>query len=411
MTHTEKIINLIESNNNLIDFDYKNIKNLIVIQGILFEKITAVTSKIHTPTVDIKELTKQAVLAGLKLDNKELVIVKKEQIVIKLVMNIIRNNIDEKNPTEANRYNGFSIDEIEDLYDNYFDAEVLDDFIEDVAYEVYEYLFLRKKISNDFYEKNIYPIIQKIIIDKLDNFDVNITLKKGFAGYILRVNFVDVFTHIAEEILESIAYRDEYLMNWIKYYHGQVVVDGNQRYQAPYMINSEGQKYNPSAIFGTIAMWYKTKEKVATLRKRLSDAKEKVAVLQIDNLSPREYKYELIRERQELEKDITIINEKLEELMKKRHLIKNNDDKFDINEEIKVLRHDLREFKSELNEINVEVTSVDTATSRGIEENIIRIEKTLKHEEASLKQNKKVYASIKSALIKALTSKRKPIDK
>lgn len=411
MPHIEKITDLIHTNEDLIDFDYKDIKDLIIIQGTLFEKITALTSKIDDKEIDINELTKKAVRSALDLDNQELVIVKKERIVIKILSNIKRNIIDEEHPSKANRYNGYSTDEIEDLYYDYFDTEAIEDFIADVSYEVFHYLFSKKHVTNDFYEKNIYPIIQKIIIDKLDDFDADITLKKGFAGYILRINFIDVFTYISEDILESIAYRDEYLMNWIKYYHGQVVVDGHQRYQAPYMINPEGQKYNPSAIFGTVAMWYKTREKVSTLKKRLHDAKEKISVLQIDNLSPKEYKYELIRERQEFEKDISEINERLEELMKERHLTKDNDEKFEINEEIKELRHNLREYKAELCEINLEVTSVDTATSRGLEENIIRLEKTLKHEEASLKQNAKVYLAIKSALIKALTSKRKPIDK
>ena len=403
MTNIEELINLIYENENLIDFDYNGIKDLIVIQDILFKKIIKLTSN--------KEDIKKAVRSALELHNRELVVVKKERIVIKIVINIARNKIDEENPTEANRYNGYSINEIEELYDDYFDATSLGSFIEDISYNVFKYLFLRKRVTNNFYEKNIYPIIQKIIIDKLDDFDVDANLKKGFAGYILRINFLQVFTYIAEDILESIAYRDEYLMNWIKYYHGQVVVDGSTRYQAPYLINSQGQKYNPSAIFGTIAMWYKTKEKVSTLKKRLKEAKEKVTVLQIDDLSPREYKQELVLERQEFEKDISQINEKIEQLMTERHLVKDNDIKFDINEEIKVLRHSLREHKTELNEINIEVSSVDIVASRSLEENIIRIEKNLKHEESAIKQNTKIYSSIKSALIKALTSKRKPIDR
>jgi len=255
MTHVEYIINLIQTNKDLIDFDYKDIKDLIVIEGILFDKINAITSKIIDPNIDVKELIKRAVRSALELDNQELVIVKKERIVIKIIINIKRVVIDEKNPTEANRFNGYSIDNIEDLYHDYFGTDSLNDFIADISYEVFQYLFYRKHVTNDFYEKNIYPIIQKIIVDNLDDFDVDINLKKGFAGYILRINFLDFFTYLSEDILEAIAYRDEYLMNWIKYYHGQVVVDGDQRYQAPYMVNPEGQKYNPSAIFGTIAMW------------------------------------------------------------------------------------------------------------------------------------------------------------
>ncbi len=399
----EKIIQLIQENEKLIEFNYNGIKDLIVIQNLLFSKIISITTD--------KELIKKSVRVALKLHNQELVIVKKERIVIKIVINIHRREIDETNPSIANRCNGYSVDEIEDLYNDYFDTDSLEEFIADVSYDVFKYLFVRKRVSNDYYEKNVYPIIQKLIVDKLDDFDVDINLKKGFAGYILRVNFLDVFEYLAEDILESIAYRNEYLMNWIKYYHGKVVVDGNQRYEAPYLKNTEGQIYNPSAIFATVAMWHKTNEKVLTLTKRLQDTKDKIFVLKIDNLSPREYKKELVLERQEFEKNIAVINEKIEELMDERIFVKDNDIKFDINEEIQELRQALREDKAELNEINTEVTSIDTDTSRSLEENILRIEKNLKHEKSIIKQTTKLYTSIKSALIKALTSKRKPIDK
>jgi len=411
MTHIEEIINLIQENESLIDFDYNGVKDLIIIQNDLFQKIIHYTSNITDKSIDTKELIKSAVRSGLTLRNQELIIVREERIVIKIITNIKRNSIDENNPTIANRCNGYSIDEIENLYNDYFDKNTLKEFIEDISYDVFRYLFERKRVTNDYYEKNIYPIIIKIIVDRLDDFNVDITLKKGFSGYILRVNFITVFTYIAEDILESIAYRDEYLMNWLKYYHGQVVVDGNQRYEAPYLINSEGQKYNPSAIFGTVSMWFKANEKVITLAKRLEDSKDKLSVLTIENLSPREYKHELVLERQEFEKNITSINERLEDLLDERIVVKNNDLKSEINDEIKELRQMLREDKAELNEINTEISSVDTDTSRSLEENIIRLQKSLELERSIIKQNTKLYTSIKSALIKALTSKRKPIDK
>jgi len=403
MPNTNEIINLIHEKKDLIDFDYNDIKDLILIQNTLFQDIITLTQD--------KEEIKKALRSALKLDKKELILIKKEKIVIKILVNIKRNIIDEKNPSIANRYNGYSMDEIENLYNDYFDEEYLEEFIADLSYQVFNYLFVRKRVNNNFYEKNIYPTIQKIIVDSLDDINDDITLKKGFAGYILRVNFLEVFTYISEDILESIAYRDEYLMNWIKYYHGQVVVDGNQRYEAPYMINAEGQKYNPSAIFGPISMWYKTHEKATALRKRLEETNKKLSVLTIDDLSPKEYKKEVIMERQEFEKNISEINEHLEELMNERHDVKDNNIKLEINSEIKDLRHSLREYKTELEEINIELSSIDTNTSRSLEENIIRLDKALKHEETIIKQNTKLYFSIKSALIKALTSKKIPIDK
>lgn len=411
MSHIDKIVSLIHEHENLIDYNYNGVKDLIIIQDILFKKITTLVSIVADTDISKEDLIKKSVRTALKLNNQELIIIKKESIVIKILENIKRNKIDEANPTAANRNNGYSTEEIEDLYYEYFDPESLDEFIQELSLDVFKYLFVRKQVTNNFYEKNVYPIIQKIIISKLEDFDVDDDLKKGFSGYILRINFLEVFTYIGEDILESISNRDEYLMNWIKYYHGQIFVDGNKRYQAPYLINSDGQKYNPSAIFGTISMWYKTKEKVASIKKRLYDAKEKASVLRIDDLSPKEYKLELIKERQEVEKDISDINSDIEELMKERQSTKDNDAKLDINECIKNLRQELRDYKMELEEIINEIDSIDTATSRGLEENIIRLEKNLKNQESAIKQNTKLFSSIKSALIKALTSKRKPIDK
>jgi hypothetical protein len=346
---------------------------------------------------------KDAVKSALELEDQDLIIIKKQQIVIKLIKAIPRDDTEK-------RFNDFSEDEIEKLYNEYFSSDSIKKFIRHISYGVFKYLFIRKQVTNDFYEKNVYSIVQSYVAKELTDFkDENAQFKKGFAGYIFRINFVEVFSHLSDQILEAISYRDEYLMAWIKYYNGQIIIKHNQRYEAPSISNKDGQKYNPSALFGTIAMWFKTKEKIQTLKDRLKDINKSLDKLKVNNLSPIECKEALIKDKQEIEKYMSEANERIKELLDKRRLNKDEEKKYDINDEIQELRLDVKEDKRELEEINKQITSIDTISTKRLEEDKTRIEKDIHREEKALQQNQKVYQSIQSALVKALTSKKKSI--
>ncbi|QFR49759.1 hypothetical protein FJR48_08465 [Sulfurimonas lithotrophica] len=403
MTAFQSLVNIINDNHDLIDFEYKDIKDLTVINGKLFSDIIKQVKLLQDRSINKKEFIKKAVRTAFELEDQDLVLIKKEQIVIKIIQNIKRD-------TTERRFNGYSEDELLKLYNEYFDKTTLETFIKNISYEVFKYLFIRKQVTNDFYEKNIYSIVQNYIAKALIDFeDKNAEFRKGFAGYIFRINFVEVFSHISDQILESISYRDEYLMNWIKYYNGQVIIKHNKRYEAPSIVNESGQKYNPSALFGTIAMWFKTRDKIILLKKRFKEVNKNLEKLKIDNLSPIEYKDELIQERQEIEKYIYETNEKIKDLLEKRRINKDEETLYDINDEIQELRLDIKEDKREIDDLNAHIANIDTISTKRLEEDKARIKKDIAREEKALKQNKKVYQSIQSALVKALTSKRKPI--
>jgi hypothetical protein len=403
MADFSNLINLIVENEDKVDYDHNGIKDLNVIDGELYKDIIEHVKQLKDQSIDKKEYIKKAVKEAFELEDQDLIIVKKQQIVIKII-STIKRDINER------RFNGYSEDEIEDLYNEYFDKKTLDNFIKDVSNSVYKYLFIRKQVTNEFYEKNVYTIVQSYIAKELVDFeDESNEFRKGFAGYIFRVNFIKVFSHISDQILEAISFRDEYLMNWIKYYNGQVIIKHNKRYEAPAIVNPDGQKYNPSALFGTIAMWFKTIEKIKNLKKRLYDLTKQLDKLKINDLSPIEYKEELLAERREIEKDIYDANEKVKVLLDEKRLCKDVEKKYDINDEIQTLRTQIKDDKQDLEEINSQISSVDTVSTKRLEEDKTRVQKDIEREEKALKQNKKIYNSIQSALVKALTSKRKPI--
>jgi len=404
MTTSQPIIDLLNNNKEFIYYDYNDIKDLIVIDKKIYVQIQSNLKRLKKTETQLKDILKQSIREALKLQQKDIILIKKEQIVIKIIKNI------EKVENEK-RCNGYSVDKIDSLYYEYFDDEnSLKTFIASLSDDIFKYLFVRKQVNNDFYEKNVYAIIQRHILNELSDIDnANIEIKKGFSAYILRVNFLEIFSIISDNILEEISRRDGYLMNWLKYYNGQVLVEKNKRFEAPSIMNNEGQKYNPSAIFGTISMWYKTKEKITALKKRLHDVDNNLERLKINNLTPTQYKEELLKERRELEQYVSESNEKIKNLMDKKLLNKDEDLKYDINDEIQALRHDIKEDRVDIEEINSMISSLDTVNTKRLEEDKSRIEKDINREEKALKQNVKVYKSIHSALVKALTSKRKPI--
>jgi hypothetical protein len=156
-------------------------------------------------------------------------------------------------------------------------------------------------------------------------------------------------------------------------------------------------------------MWFKTIEKIKNLKKRLYDLTKQLDKLKINDLSPIEYKEELLAERREIEKDIYDANEKVKVLLDEKRLCKDVEKKYDINDEIQTLRTQIKDDKQDLEEINSQISSVDTVSTKRLEEDKTRVQKDIEREEKALKQNKKIYNSIQSALVKALTSKRKPI--
>jgi hypothetical protein len=233
MADFSNLINLIVENEDKVDYDHNGIKDLNVIDGELYKDIIEHVKQLKDQSIDKKEYIKKAVKEAFELEDQDLIIVKKQQIVIKII-STIKRDINER------RFNGYSEDEIEDLYNEYFDKKTLDNFIKDVSNSVYKYLFIRKQVTNEFYEKNVYTIVQSYIAKELVDFeDESNEFRKGFAGYIFRVNFIKVFSHISDQILEAISFRDEYLMNWIKYYNGQVIIKHNKRYEAPAIVNPD----------------------------------------------------------------------------------------------------------------------------------------------------------------------------
>lgn len=408
--YLQTIVQMIEDNKDLVEFDYKQRADQIVIQHKLRRNLYNFVDSIEDEPVNKRELIKYAVKIALDLEEKDFIAKKKKQIFIKLFKYTKRNEVLEE-ATESSRYNGYSEEELDELYKEYFSNDSIFNFLKAIAKQLFLNIFIEKQISNKAYEKSIYPLIQNIIAEELSEFTKeNINFRKGFAGYIFRINFLQVFEYIADTLLKYVSKRDEYVMDWLKYYNGQTFVDDSKQYIAPELITKNNQRWNPAALYGNISTWFKIKDKIILLYRSLDIIEHKLESLLIDGKTPVEYKKRLRAEYDDGKALIEETNEVIRDLIDNKYGLKNKEKLALINEEIINLKKDIVEYKEDLHDISEKLNQINTEKAyKKLEEDKRQTSRDLKREEKVLESNKETYLSIQYAIIKALTSKRKLI--
>ena len=407
--HVDTLRKMLIDNEDLIKFNYKDREDQIVIEGKLRRNLYRFIEEIKDENVNKKELLRYVTKKSFELADNDIVIIKKRQIFIKLFKDTKRKDIVDNKECEANRYNGYSLEELEELYDEYFDNENILNFLQVISKQVFADLFLKKNISNKYYEQYIYSFVQENIAQELLEFtDDNIEFRKGFAGYIFRINFLSVFSYIAEELLQQIYLKNEYTSAWLKYYNGQAFVDNNKQYSAPELLTKDNQKWNPSTIYANISIWFKTKENIYSLAKKLKKIEKELLSLHIDGKTPLELQKILKIEEKEILDLILELDDIILEKMDKRYYMKDQEKKDILGREIKEHRAEISDYNKDLAEISQEFYAINSHKEyKKLEENKLKILKSLNIEKKALKTIENKYNSIHSALVKALTSKRK----
>ena len=388
---------MIDNNRELIEFNHKNRDDHILIQGEFRERLCNFVDAIEDEHINRNGLIKYVVKKAFDLDDRDIILNKKKQIFIKLLKNTKRRDIVEHEPSEAHRFNGYSEDDFQDLYDEYFDSDKITEFLQMIAEEVFLDLFKSKQINNKYYEKNIYPVIQQTMAQELLEFiDKNLDFRKGFAGYIFRHNFLEVFEYISDELLYQVYLRNEYIMSWLKYYNGQIFVDNLKQYVSPELITDKNQKWNPVAIYGNVTVWFKTKDKIYKAKQTLERIDKTLKGLMLDEQTPVEYRKMLLEEKVDIKKFISESNITIQDKIEEKYGLKDA-------QKLAIIVAG----KKDVEDISNEISAVNTDKKyKKLQEEKLKVEKDIKREEKALKQNHETYDSIQSALIKALVSKR-----
>ncbi len=398
------VINTICDNEHLIEYDYNAKEDQIFLTKALKTKIFAL--------LDDNELIKTAVRQVLELKASDIVIIKTDGIFIKIFDETSRRQVakEEKN-TIANRYNGISEDELKSFYNDFFSKEENGDFFYTVAKEFVRTYFLEQQIDNETYEKNVFSYIQAIITNKLlATLDDNSDFFNGFSGYIFRIKFKEVFGYIAKLILQEIARSNPYMNQFLKYYSLNIIVIGEEKYKVPVLEAESGLKWNVISILSIVKIYVKIETSIKTLKQDMAEIDDELFEMQIGDLSPIEYHSLLFKEKAALEHKIAKGMVKTSKYMDSLQLAKEDNDKAILTDKIRNMKKEIQEIRDQKAQLISIMPKKNILTKYSeLEKELITTIRLLKAEEVILDKNKVAYQSIKSALVKALTSKKQKL--
>jgi hypothetical protein len=185
------------------------------------------------------------------------------------------------------RFGGESVEDMEEMYNTYF-PEGAWEYIESILGEVIEEKLNFGIIDNATFTRTFIPVFRSMIEILLLEFlkPEDRSKLEGFAGYVLRQNFHDIFVYTAKNLLKFVENRDKNAEAFIKYFSDDVVVDANgNRIQKYAIVDTKQQKWNFSAII-SITMQYKQvkqkiiaqKETIAVCENELSQCQNELSV-------------------------------------------------------------------------------------------------------------------------------------
>ncbi|MBU0632979.1 hypothetical protein KKA17_10080 [bacterium] len=403
------ILEILSQHKEMIEYNYNGNKNQISIPKKLKEKIYTFINKIDNEEINKKELGRFAVNEFFKLQPHDIVIIKDDQIFIKILDDKYKRDISENDKgTIAGRYNGINEEELKTLYDDFISKEENRSFFYYVAKLFVQTHLLDNKIDNNTYEKKVFSLIQTIIAEQMNNsYNHDQDFCTGFSGYVFRMHFEEVFGHIANLILAEIASSNEYMMDFLKYYSLNIVVMDGKKYKVPELETEGGLKWNVVSMLSIVKIYIKTKTSIDTLKKEADELNKKIKVLYIGNYSPLEYQTYLNKERNDLEQDLLHDAKRLDRVTDTLNSVKNEERKFILKRELHEIKEGIQAKTDEKAKIIAKTVQKSVITEyNSLRKMLDTRVRQIHREEKILEQNKPAYLSIKHALAKALVSKK-----
>jgi len=405
----ESLIDILEANEDAIEENYNNKEDLVALNKSLRSKIFSFLDNVQV-TNDKKELIKLAIREYFELEERDIVVIRENQIIIKLLDDeSIQEVSQDEQGTIAGRYNGINENDLNSFYNDIFLQEEHEDFFYLIANKFVKEHLIGKKLDNKTYEQNVFSIVQSIITKELEeNFDHNEEFFKGFSGFVFRKHFKEVFDYIADFILNKLAESNDYIISFLKYYSLSVVIVNGKRYKVPAIEAEDGWKWNVASMMPVIKVFVKADTAVFTLENEIHELQEKTIEYHISNMSPVAYNSNIKKEIDEIRQEVLYEAKRLD-----AHVVTLKDDMSNnkLKNEIKDIRQNLQNMRLNIKRLEDKIITKDkiikyTDLKRDLDSKVRYKER----EEVVLKNNEKSFNSIADALVKALTSKKIALD-
>jgi len=407
----DNFIELVEKFEDDILYDYNGKENQILIKSRLVEKISSFLQSYTSTenTYTLPDLIKAYIRAAFELNSNSVVISKNGNIFIKIIDETVKREVpqEEKN-TVKNRFNGVNEEELKSFYDEFFKDNENNTFFLDVAKEFVSRYFLIKKISNDEYEKNVFAYIHAITLEKLvAMYDDDDGFFLGFAGYIFRLHFKEVFEYISELILDELAASNQYMMDFLNYYSQDILVIQGIKYKIPHIEAENGLRWSVPSMLSIVKIYTKAKHTILELKLQRNILQNKVEKFYVNGVSP-------IKNNELLEHEKTSIEIQIEETTRRINAL---NDRYDITKDTEkkaIIKEDLLKKQEILKTLRKKredtlkkvVKKSGLAQYMTLQKELDSLNRKLQREKKIIKQNEESYKTIKSSLVKALISKK-----
>jgi len=406
------IVKIIQMNNNLVQYDYLGKENQILISKELVNKINAFASVNEDDKEYLKELARQSIRKAFELLDTDIVICKQGQFFIKLLDKTKIKKVEEKDKgTISGRFNGVDEEELKSFYDEFFLNEDNKEFFPLVAKEFVEKFFKKQRIKNDDYEKNVFGYIQTIVFEHfISMYDNSDGFFQGFSGYVFRINFKTVFEYIADIILDEISMSNNYMIEFLKYYSQNVIVENGKRYKVPALEAPGGLQWNVVSMLSIAKIYTKTQKVVITLQSDIKEIDSEMSALYVDDLSPVEYQAVFIKKRQIIEDKISEVTNKLDKYFDSLELAKNDVEKENLEDDIRDIQNTIDNLRDDKRELAKKIIHQNVIKQYGElvkEKEFITLQ--LRKEQKIISKNKEAYLSMRNSLVKALISKKQQL--
>ncbi|MDY0120339.1 MAG: hypothetical protein RBR54_00205 [Sulfurimonas sp.] len=407
--YVDPIVTLLEEDETLIDFTHHGREDQIAISKELKEKVQAFVAKIDDEKVDIKELIRYCVREALELQESDIVIIKQDSIFIKIFDHTKKRQIAPSEVgTAASRYNGIDETELLNFYKEYFSEDNPKEFFISISKLFVQKHLIDEQIDNYHYEKYVFPYIQRIIAEQLEEiYDHNREFFIGFAGFIFRKHFKEVFSNIADLILSEIVIGNKYMVEFLKYYSLDIVIINGQKYKVPPLQTEDGLKWNVVSLHSVVKVYINTMHNIEELNQEMEELEEDILALYIGELSPLEYHEVFLREKKKLNDMIEINQKKLNRIYDAYELEQDEEKLMKMKSEIDRFKRTIEILRDKKIKLTSKALKKDILKSyMELEKEFEKMQRELKREQKILSQNKDAYISIKAALTKVLVSKK-----
>ena len=301
--------------------------------------------------------------------------------------------------------------ELDLFYKENFSKDEIEVFLENIAITFVNKNFIEELINNHVYEKDIFKLILNLIINELiKQFQSTQEFSKKFANYILKKHLTVLFEVITELLLEEIAYTNENVIEFFKYYSQDIIVYEDKRYKVPELKGKDGLRWSIVSMLGIVKIYVKAKDYINKIEVDKDELESKIKALYVDYRTPIEHNHEVEKEFKSLDERIKKNADKINILHESLEVLKSDDDIQSINkelEEFKDKRLKLRDEKKLL--IKKRINQSVIFNYEGLLRQLENIQRQTKAEYKILEQNEKSFQSIKSAMTKALLSKKQPV--